>query len=35
MELLIILIAVIAVGIIASIEGVWHAGEVDSNDVNF
>jgi hypothetical protein len=35
MELLIILIAVIAAGIVASIEGVWHAGELDANDVNF
>jgi hypothetical protein len=35
MELLIIMIAVIAVGIIASVEGIWHAGELDANDVNF
>lgn len=35
MELLVILIALVAVGLIASIEGIWHAGELDVNDVNF
>jgi hypothetical protein len=35
MELLIITIAVIAIGIVASVEGIWHAGELDANDVNF